>query len=195
VERSLAELEYHADMARWMGYGKSKLDFKINVHLSGKLGVAGFDTAWQKMSLELRNCLTLENDEYQAGLDALLPLGKRVGIVLDIHHHFINTGEYINSQDHRISQVIDSWQGVKPAIHYSQSREDYIAKFIDIMPLMDQLLTITNKAKLRSHSDFYNNKQLNAWALTHLEWADIQTESKGKNLSADQLFNQWQESI
>ena len=195
VERSLAELEYHADMARWMGYGKSKLDFKINVHLSGKLGVAGFDAAWQKMSPELQNCLTLENDEYQAGLDALLPLGNRVGIVLDIHHHFINTGEYISSQDHRISQIIDSWQGVRPAIHYSQSREEHIAEFIDIMPSMEQLLTITNKTKLRSHSDFYNNKQLNAWALTHLEWADIQTESKGKNLAAEQLFNQWQESI
>jgi UV DNA damage repair endonuclease len=195
VERSIAELEYHADMARWMGYGKSKLDFKINVHLSGKLGVDGFDAAWQQMSPVLRNCLTLENDEYQAGLDKLLPLRDRVGIVLDIHHHFINTGEYIQHNDPRIQQVIESWQGARPVIHYSQSRSEYVAQFDDVIPTMDQLLAVANKTKLRSHSDFYNNKKLNAWALTHLEWADIQTESKGKNLSAEQLFNQWQESI
>ena len=77
VERSLEELEYHADMARWMNYGRSKLDFKINVHLSGARGVEGFDSAWQKMSTELRNCLTLENDEYRQGLDDMLVLKNK----------------------------------------------------------------------------------------------------------------------
>jgi len=36
VDRSVEELEYHTDMIRWMGFGKSKLNFKLNVHLSGR---------------------------------------------------------------------------------------------------------------------------------------------------------------
>jgi UV DNA damage endonuclease len=197
VERSLKELEYHADMARWMGYGLNKLDFKINVHLSGKQGVEGFNSAWMQMSPELRNCLTLENDEYQIGLDPLVTLKDKVGIVLDVHHHLIRTHEYIMANDDRIKHVIDSWQGCRPVIHYSQSREDYlIGHDVDKMIDIDVLLTKGfKKAKLRSHSDFMWNRAVNQWARQHWEWADVMVESKGKNLSAGELFNQWQESI
>lgn len=195
VNRSIEELEYHSDMIRWMGFGKSKLDFKLNVHLSGRQGVNGFDSAWNKMSTETRNSLTLENDEYQKGLDDLLFLKNKVGIVLDIHHHLIKTHEYIQSNDSRIGQVIESWQGVRPVIHYSQSREEYIGQFIDKIPSMDEMLVKFNKSKLRAHSDFYTNKKINDWALSHLEWADIMSESKSKNLGSLELFNQWQKHI
>ena len=117
VQNSIQELEYHASMAEWMGYGQSKLDFKINIHLSGKLGIDGFMDAYKRMSPVLQSSLTLENDEYQAGLDALLPLSPYIGIVLDIHHHFINTGEYISPDDQRLQIVSDSWHGRRPVIH------------------------------------------------------------------------------
>ena len=192
VDRSIEELEYHADMIRWMGFGQSKLNFKLNVHLSGRQGVSGFEDAWNKMSTELRNCLTLENDEYQKGLDDLLILKDKVGIVLDIHHHLIKEEEYIQANDPRIEQVIESWQGVRPTIHYSQSREEYIGNFSNIIPSMKEMLTEAKKGKLRAHSDFYNNRKINEWALSHLEWADILAEAKGKNLASLDLFNQWQ---
>ena len=193
VERSIDELEYHTDMIRWMGFGQSKLNFKLNVHLSGRRGVPGFEDAWHKMSPELRNCLTLENDEYQKGLDDLLLLKDKVGIVLDIHHHLIKEEEYIQVNDSRIEQVIESWQGVRPTIHYSQSREEYIGKFSDIVPSMEEMLTEAKKGKLRAHSNFYTNQKINKWALSHLEWADILAEAKGKNLASVALFKQWQE--
>lgn len=195
VNRSIEELEYHTDMIRWMGFGQSKLNFKLNVHLSGRRGVDGFDDAWTKMSPELKNCLTLENDEYQKGLDDLLSLKDKVGIVLDIHHHLIKEEEYIQSNDLRIEQVKESWQGVRPTIHYSQSREEYIGEFSDRIPTMAEMLTTAKKGKLRAHSDFYANKKINEWALTHLEWADIMAESKAKNLASIELFNQWQGRI
>ena len=50
VDRSIAELEYHTNMIRWMGFGQSKLDVKLNIHLSGRRGVDGFNDAWNKMS-------------------------------------------------------------------------------------------------------------------------------------------------
>ena len=189
VARSLEELEYHAIMAKFMGYGRTKLDFKINVHLSGRLGADGFVTAWNQMSPELRNCLTLENDEYQANLDALIPLGQYCGLVLDIHHHLIHSGEYIQPSDDRIKHVIDSWQGLKPTIHYSQSQWQYLQPFQDVLPTFEQLTAVYPKGKLRSHSDFYNHMPTNLWALQHLDWAHMMCEAKSKNLGVKQLLN------
>jgi UV DNA damage endonuclease len=42
VDRSIEEFEYHADMASWMGFGRSFQDgCKINVHISGRQGAEG----------------------------------------------------------------------------------------------------------------------------------------------------------
>ena len=121
VNRSIEEFEYHADMARWMGFGRQFQDFKINVHIAGRRGPQGIRDVLPRLSPEARNCLTIENDEMSWGLDASLELGKDVALVLDIHHHWINTGEYISPQDDRCLRVIDSWRGVRPVIHYSVS--------------------------------------------------------------------------
>lgn len=188
VRSSIEELEYHGDIIRWLGYGNQKLDFKLNIHLSGKLGVSGFLPAYTQMSNEVRNCLTLENDEYQQGVGDLVQLGKYAGIVLDIHHHLIKEHEYIRPSDLRIQQIIDSWQGVRPVIHYSQSREEYLSKLQDCLPTMEQMVAVAPKSKLRAHSDFYTNTHVNQWALEHWEWADIMCESKAKNLASQLLF-------
>lgn len=194
VERSIDELEYHAAMAVAMGYGRQFQDFKINVHLSGRNGPAAFDAAYQMMSPQLQNCLTLENDEYQIGLDSLLPLADRVAIVLDLHHHYINTGEYISAADPRIKRVKDSWRGVRPVIHYSQSREDLLEGFsTGAMPILNELIAQGyKKTKLRAHSDYMWNQAVNQWAKTHSEWADVMVEAKAKNLAAIDLYHQWQ---
>ena len=190
VEASIAEFEYHATMARWMGYGKQFQDFKINIHLSGKIGVDGFNAAWNKLSSVARNCLTLENDEYQAGVDTLIALKDKVAIVLDVHHHFIHSqGEYIRSDDDRIKHVIESWRGVRPVIHYSQSREDYLVDHSTTeMPDYSALLKRGYKRQqLRAHSDFMWNDAVNEWALSHLEWSDVMVEAKAKNLASFKL--------
>jgi len=193
VERSIEEFEYHADMARFMGYGKSFQDFKINVHISGKRGPAGIRTALRRLSPEARNCITIENDEMSWGIDASLELAGDCALVLDIHHHFIRTGEYIKPTDDRVLGIIDSWRGVRPAIHFSQSREDVlVGHCAKTLPNMDTLLSQGyKKQKMRAHSDFMWNTACNEWALSHWEWADIQVEAKGKNLASQQLFEFW----
>ena len=123
VERSLEEFEYHADIIRWMGYGQKWQDFKCNVHISGRQGPAGIKAILPRLSTEARNCITIENEENAWGLDATLELEKDVALVLDIHHHWCNTrGEYIMPEDDRVKRIIDSWRGVRPAMHYSVSR-------------------------------------------------------------------------
>jgi len=189
VDRSIEEFEYHVDMARWMGYGRTFQDFKINVHIAGRAGPAGIKAAWQRLTPEARNCLTIENDEISWGIDSSLELMDTCALVLDIHHHWIKTGEYIENNDDRIKRISDSWRGVRPVIHYSVSREDVLVGHSGherpaLIPLMENGY---KKGKLRAHSNFYWNDAVNTWAITHSTWADIMCESKGKNLASFKL--------
>ena len=190
VNRSIEEFEYHADMARWMGYGRTFQDFKINVHISGRQGPAGIRAALPRLSAEARNCITIENDEMSWGIDASLELADDLALVLDIHHHWVKTGEYIQATDDRVKSIRDSWRGARrPVIHYSVSREDLLVDHdADVLPDMESLLSQGyKKAKLRAHSDFYWNRAVNDWAATFSDEFDIQCESKGKNLARDRF--------
>ena len=195
VDRSIEEFEYHADMVRWMGYGKTFQDFKINVHISGKQGPEGIRSAYKRLTPEARNCITIENEENSWGLDDCLTISDIVPIVLDIHHHWIREGEYISNQDSRVMRVVDSWRGMRPTCHYSVSREDYLVDHdTSIMPHHASLLTAGyKKQKLRAHSDFYWNTAVNEWALSFLNTHDIMCESKGKNLASFTLHNKAKE--
>jgi UV DNA damage repair endonuclease len=191
VNRSIEEFEYHADMARWMGYGKTFQDFKINVHISGKRGPAGIRSALGRLSPEARNCITIENDEMSWGVDSSLELVNDCALVLDLHHHWIRTGEYIQPTDDRVLRLIDSWRGVRPVCHYSVSREDVLVDHVsDVAP--DHALLLEQgykKQKMRAHSDWYWNQPVTDWALGFLEHFDIMCESKGKNLSSAQVYD------
>ena len=191
VERSIEEFEYHADMARWMGYGQKFQDFKCNVHIAGRRGPEGVLDAYKLLSPEARNIITIENEENAWGLDDCLTLSHTIPIVLDIHHHWVREGEYLNSNDRRVEQVKESWRGLRPTMHYSLSREDYlVGHSTDQSPNYSQLLESGHKkSKLRAHSDFYWNTATNDWALSFLDSFDIMCESKGKNLASFALYN------
>ena len=195
VERSIEEFEYHADMARWMGYGSTWHDhgFGINVHLSGKGGPAKFLRTLGRLSPEARNLITIENDEISNGLDITLSVGHAVALVLDIHHHFINTGEYIDPSDDRTKRVIESWRGVRPLVHYSVSREDLLVGHCTRTrpDLADLLGRGFKKQKLRAHSDFMWNSAVNEWAATFSSNFDIEVEAKGKNLASMTFANEY----
>ena len=195
VNRSIEEFEYHADMARWMGYGRTFQDFKINVHISGRRGPQGIKAVIPRLSPEARNCITIENDEISWGIDSSLELVDDLALVLDIHHHWIHTGEYIKNDDDRIKKIIDSWRGARPVIHYSVSREDLLVGHSGSQrPTLSTLMESGyKKGKLRAHSDFYWNTAVNEWALSFLDRFDIMAESKAKNLASFALHKQAKE--
>jgi hypothetical protein len=101
------------------------------------------------------------------GIDSSIELVNDCALVLDIHHHWINSGEYIDPNDDRVKRIIDSWRGVRPVIHYSVSREDVvIGHATDTLPALDALIESGHKKqKLRAHSNFYWNTAANEWAL------------------------------
>jgi len=199
VERSIEEFEYHASMARMMGFGKSFQDgCKINVHISGRQGPEGIRKALPRLSPEARNLITIENDEMGWGLDASLELEKDVALVMDIHHHWIRDEEYINANDDRVKRVRDSWRGVRPTMHYSYSRDEHLAvadlgdrTHTEMHNIQDLLARGCKKQKLRAHSDFLPNAKVNDWALSFGDNFDIQVEAKAKNLASEQLYNQY----
>ena len=195
VERSILEFEYHTDIARWMGYGASWHDhgFKINVHLSGKGGAEKFLRTLGKLTPEARNLITIENDEVSNGLDSVLSVAEHTALVLDIHHHWVKTGEYIDPSASRVMRCVESWRGVRPTLHFSTSREDLLVGHDRcVRPDLAQLIAGGfKKQQLRAHSDFCWNDAVNDWALSFANNFDIQVEAKGKNLASQQLYDRY----
>ena len=191
VERSIEEFEYHATMAAWMGFAQRFQDFKINVHIAGRAGPEGIRQAYQRLTPEARNCITIENEEISYGLDDCLSIADIVPIVLDIHHHWCREGVYLCPTNDSVKRVVDSWRGVRPTMHYSVSREDLLAGHsCDRLPDFKTLIEQGHKKqKLRAHSDFYWNSEVNKWALSFWDQFDIMAESKGKNLASFKLHS------
>ncbi len=187
VENSIWEFEYHCDLIRMMGFGKSFQDFKCNVHIGGKNGPQGIVSALKRLSAVARNVLTIENDEFKWGLESSLELVPHCALVLDIHHHWIRTGEYIEPSDPRVKLLKESWRGVRPVIHYSVSREGAVEEVwpVEVLPdleILTQDVGLT-KTNLRAHSDYYWNKASNIWCYSFSEDFDIMLESKTKDLA------------
>ena len=91
--------------------------------------------------------------------------------------------------DARVRQVISSWRGVNPVMHFSQSREDVLVDHDpNVLPDMNTLLSQGHcKQKLRAHSEFLWNNAANQWARSFFGSFSIQTEAKAKNLASAQL--------
>ena len=190
VNRSIEEFEYHTDVIRYMGYGRQFQDFKCNVHISGRNGPAGIKAALKRLSPEARNTITIENDENKWGIEHSLELADDLALVLDVHHHLCRENEYILPTDDRFKRIVDSWRGVRPAIHYSYSREEWVGHIDtntkpDFPTLLEQGY---KKGKLRAHSEYYPNNATNDWALSFLPYTDIMLESKCKNLAMIELY-------
>ncbi|WP_343463649.1 UV damage endonuclease UvsE [Pantoea sp.] len=183
VDRAIEDVEYHARCAVMMGFGQQFQDFKINIHMNGKLGFEGFRAAFQRLSPAAQNMLTVENDEISCSLDDVLQARTLCPVVLDIHHHWVKENAFIQADDARIPLIIDSWRGVRPVLHYSIAQEGLIPD----SGFPDQNDLAASKPKLRAHSDYYFNHTLNDWALSFSAF-DIMCEVKMKNLARDRLY-------
>lgn len=135
VERSLAELEYQAEVAEWIGADV------INIHGGGAYGdkpaaLQRFAENLHRLSRRVRSRLTVENDDTTYTPADLLPLCQETDIplVYDVHHHrcltdtlSIEKATELALQTWKreplfhISSPRDGWNGPKPQRHH-----DYI---------------------------------------------------------------------
>lgn len=193
AENGIAEFEYHAELMALLGYGDGwhPHGAHINIHVGARdPGTEGFRAALASLSRTARDLITVENDENAFGLDAVLALEDSVPVVLDLHHHWVESrGAYIEPEDPRIARVRASWRGVRPVAHVSVSRETVLPGH-DPEALPDfAALTATGHSwrDLAAHSDMMWNRGLNALVARHMAWADFEIEAKSKNLASDAL--------
>jgi UV DNA damage endonuclease len=185
VENSIMEFEYHADLIRWMGYGKTFQDFKCNVHIGGKGGPDKFRETYYKLSREARNCITVENQEFTWGLEHTLELSDIIPTVFDIHHDWIYTGTYRSRSSELLDRVLESWRGVKPTMHYSLSRV-----------LEDGSENSHTKMALRAHSDYMFDGAVNDIVYEYFtNGFDVMVEAKMKNAAQQRLIDYWVEKF
>lgn len=88
IESSLRELEYQAEVAEWVGADV------VNIHGGGAFGDKAkaldvFARNVDRLTMRVRERLTVENDDKIFAPEDLLPLCKSAGIplVYDVHHH------------------------------------------------------------------------------------------------------------
>lgn len=179
--RSIAELEYHVKLAQMMGFCKTFQDIKCNIHVNGG-GVDAFRSNWSKISPELKQIITVENDEYTSPVQSCIKLKDLCPIVFDLHHQWIYSGEYMTHTDDNIKHVVESWRGVTPTMHASVSQ----ARLLKHNPPSSY-----NKPELRRHSSMlWDNGVNDILHGYHTEAKfDIMVEAKMKNLASVALHD------
>jgi UV DNA damage endonuclease len=186
---AVADIEYHTDVMRLLGHagGWHPHGAHINVHAGGRpAGIEGFRAGLAMLSEDARGLLTVENEETAYGIDDLLPLADDLAIVLDLHHHWVVTGEYMEPDDPRIARIIQSWRGTRPVIHISAPKPELMpGQDPETLPDRAALIAAGISARdLRAHAARLWNRPHAAWAARHLAWADIEVEAKEKNLAS-----------
>jgi UV DNA damage repair endonuclease len=189
---AVADIEYHTDVMRYLGHagGWHPHGAHINVHAGGRAaGIEGFRAALPLLSADARGLLTVENEETAYGVEDLLPLAEDLPIVLDLHHHWVVTGEYMEPDDPRIAPIQASWRGVRPVIHISAPKPDLVpGQDPEVLPDRAALIAAGASARdLRAHSARLWNRPHAEWAARHLAWADIEVEAKEKNLATEEF--------
>jgi UV DNA damage endonuclease len=131
VEQSVQEIEYQAEVARWIGADV------INIHAGGAYGdrqeaLRRFARNLARLSRNARKLLTVENDDKVYKPADLLPFCQEQGIpfVYDIHHHRCTPDGMSEAEATRralatwdreplfhISSPLGGWSGPKPQRH------------------------------------------------------------------------------
>jgi UV DNA damage endonuclease len=120
VQNSIRELEYHAWIFDSMGFDHSPY-YAINIHGGKSNRSDRLVEVIKTLPENVRKRLTLENDEKCYNVRSLLDISSRssIPIVFDSHHYNFGVGDL--SFDEAFRGTIDSWSGVKPLQHISNT--------------------------------------------------------------------------
>ena len=167
VEKSLAELEYHADFLNAMGLDNAA---KIQIHVGGVYGdknsaIKRFINTFGIASNKIKSRLAIENDDYHYSVKDCLRINKEtnIPIILDnLHLECLNDGESLIEAYNIIKGTWSKEDGI-PMLDYSSQQKDarigkhtehldsnHFKEFIDIMQNQEFDLMFEIKDKERS---------------------------------------------
>ena len=179
-------MEKHSDIVEMLGFGKSFQDFKINVHLNGRTNILPIED----LSEITKKCMTLENDEKKGTTERVLKACQKYGIamVFDIHHHWCNTeGNYMKKDANIIKDIINTWKGVRPTMHLSQSVAN-VWSDKNKLPDFSEIIKEHKKGKTFAHSQLIDNVELVSYMLEYQRNFDIMIEAKQKNIAVNEFL-------
>ena len=145
----------------------------INIHCHGKLD---HFPLFDQLSEGVRKMQTLENDErcLQGSTLNTLSMCEKYNLryVFDLHHHYAETRQQ-RVDDNTLERIIATWNGERPLFHVSDSRDP----------------DATTAATISPHSECIYNEWVIACTKELLGVADLEVESKAKQLSVIDLKN------
>ena len=126
VERSIAELFYHAEILDLM---KLKNDSKIQLHIGGRYddknkSINRFVDEYKRLDDKIKNRLVIENDDHIYCLNDCLMISEKIDIpiLFDYFHHLIyNSNEDIRNCYKSINKTWRDHDGI-PMIDYSSQK-------------------------------------------------------------------------
>jgi UV DNA damage endonuclease len=173
VVKSIIEIDIHSKI---MDIMKLDNDSTIVIHGGSKnggkeLALTRFKINFKRLSESSKKRLVLENCEMMYSIEDLLPVSEEliVPIVVDSHHHNINSGTLPFSD--LIGRVLVIWnkRNITPLFHVSQSRSG--------------VLKTDSITKRRAHSDYVTVIPIEFLNVTKNHKLYIDIEAKCKELS------------
>lgn len=126
---TIKDLTVHADILDLMGLSNTHYN-KINIHVGATYkdktaAIEQFLRNWEIVPDNIKCRFTLENDDKPSLYtveDLYNFIFKRtsIPIVFDYHHHSLHNGGMSHSD--ALAIAVSTWGGVKPVVHYSESR-------------------------------------------------------------------------
>ncbi len=151
IKNTTRDLEIHGEIFDIMGMPRTPYS-KINIHVGAsydnkKMACLNFINNFEALPESVRTRLTVENDD-KSSLYSVKDLSEMIfpytgiPIVFDYHHHTFCTGGL--SEQEALELAMTTWKGIKPVVHYSESRNeeqddgskpqahsDYVYRFIN----------------------------------------------------------------
>ncbi|HEX3031506.1 MAG TPA: UV DNA damage repair endonuclease UvsE [Bacillota bacterium] len=199
VQRSIDDLKRHVSILEAMELDDQA---KLVIHIGGGYkdkasALERFITNWSELPSEVQARITLENDDKIFTAAETLQVCKQLGMpmVLDIHHHWCNSGG--QSIKEMVKPIFTTWQatGLPPKIHVSspkseqdkRSHADFICAealfdFLNLAKDITEALDVMVEAKQKDEALFRLVKELGTFPGITLESPGIVVFDAAKEL-------------
>lgn len=175
IDNTFEILKYHYKILDALKIKHKIIILHVGSSVLGKdNSIKRFINNFNKLPKNIRECITIENDDKIYNIDDCLNLCQKLNIpmVLDYHHYICNSGNY-KIEDY-YQKIFNTWKNINPKIHFSSPKNK-------------------TKKDIRSHHDYINVDDFISFleSIKHLPYdIDIMLEAKAKDEALFRLTRQ-----